>query len=303
MARRTPRVTLIHNPTAGDGEHGAERLVATIEGAGYQVAYFSAKEIRIGKVLARPCDLVAIAGGDGTIRKVAVRARSDGPPLAILPLGTANNIAKSLGVAGSPKKLAASWKDAFERSYHPVEAEGEWGCRRLIEGIGFGAIARAVEAMSDVHPPPEEARQRFCDFVAEAKPVELDIVCDGAGVSGAFVAVEITKIPLVGPNLLLAPNADPSDCRVEITCVPAADEDRRRFIEWLADGDGEAAPAWTCVAARLSVSGRFSRVRLDDKARRTRGKGTITVAAEPEPLRFLVSRDGEAASAPRNESD
>jgi len=293
MTKRTPRVTLIHNPSAGGGEHAAERLVAAIERAGYEVAYFSSKEIRIGKVLDRPCDLVAVAGGDGTVRKVAVRARPDGPPLAVLPLGTANNIAKSLGVSGKPGHLAAGWKDAVERPYHPIEAEGEWGCRRLIEGIGFGAIARAVEAMRDEHPPPEEARQRFCDYLAEAKPVELDIVCDGASVTGAFVSVEITKIPLVGPNLLLAPNADPSDCRVEISCVPAAEEDRQRFSEWLMDGTGEPAPVWTAVAARLSVVGRVMRVRLDDKARRLRGKSTIAVAAEEQPLHFLVPR-GEA---------
>jgi diacylglycerol kinase family enzyme len=298
MAHKTPRVTLIHNPTAGGGEHAAERLVAAIERAGYTVRYYSSKEVRISKVLDRPCEIVAIAGGDGTIRKVAVRARPDGPPLAILPLGTANNIAKSLGVSGQPGRLAAGWKEATERPYHRIGAEGEWGCRRLIEGIGFGAIARAVEAMSDEHPPPDEARERFCDFVAKADPVELDIVCDGAAVSGAFVSVEITKIPLVGPNLLLAPKADPSDCRVEISCVPAAEEDRRRFGEWLAgEANGEAAPVWSVVAAKLSVEGQFIRVRLDDKARRVRGKGTISVAAEAEPLRFLVSHYEEPDSA------
>lgn len=299
MPHRTPRVTLIHNPSAGGGEHTAERLVAAIERAGYKVAYFSVKEIRISKVLQRSCDIVAVAGGDGTIRKVAVRARPDGPPLAVLPLGTANNIAKSLGVSGQPARLAARWKEAAERPYHPIQAEGEWGCRRLIEGIGFGAIARAIEVMSDEHPPPEEARERFCQYVNEAEPVELDIVTDGATVSGAFVSVEITKIPLVGPNLLLAPNADPSDCRVEISCVPAAEEDRRRFTEWLAadgsDGADPPAPIWTAVATKLSVVGRVPRVRLDDKTRKLRAKGTISVAAEPEPIRFLVSPDEDPA--------
>ena len=294
MAQKTPRVTLIHNPTAGGGEHTAEKLVAAIERAGYQVTYFSSKEVRISRVLKRSCDIVAIAGGDGTIRKVAVRARPDGPPLAILPLGTANNIAKSLGVAGQPGRLAAGWKEAAERPYHPIEAAGEWGCRRLIEGIGFGAIANAVEAMSNEHPGPDAARQRFCDFVAEAEPVELDIVCDGATVSGAFVSVEITTIPLVGPNLLLAPNADPSERRIEISCVPAAEEDRRRFTEWLEDDGGAPAPTWSAAADKLSVVGRVTRVRLDDKARKMRGKGTISVAAEDAPLHFLVSqREGE----------
>lgn len=289
MANRTPRVTLIHNPSAGEGGHEAERLVAAIERAGYKVAYFSRQEVRLSKVLDRACDLIAVAGGDGTIRRVAVRAKPDGPPLAILPLGTANNIAKSLGVHGTPGRLAAGWKEAAERPYHPIRAEGEWGCRRLIEGLGFGAITSAVEAMSNEHPQPEEARDRFCEFVAEAEPVELEIVCDGATVSGAFVSVEITKIPLIGPNLLIAPKAEPSDNRVEISCIPAAEEDRRRFTEWLADGaDGSPAPAWNAVATELAVIGSFARIRLDDKTRKLRGKGTIAVAAEEQPIRFLV---------------
>jgi hypothetical protein len=110
-----------------------------------------------------------------------------------------------------------------------------------------------------------------------------------------FHAVEITKIPLVGPNLLLAPKADPSDCRVEISCVPAAEEDRHRFTEWLAANGDDPAPTWSAVATKLSVEGRFLRVRLDDKARRTKGKGKISVTDEHKPLRFLVCYDDAVA--------
>src|SRR5207237_1522321 len=156
------------------------------------------------------------------------------------------------------------------RPSHRIEAEADWGSRCLMEGIGFGAIARAVEAMRDEHAEPADARQRFCEFVSEAEPVELDIACDGATVSGAFVSVEITKIPLVGPNLLLAPNADPSDCRVEISCVPAAEEDRRRFTEWLAEDGGPPASVWTAVATQLTVAGRLVRVQLPGQARKLR---------------------------------
>jgi diacylglycerol kinase family enzyme len=34
------------------------------------------------------------------VARVIAHARSDGPPIAILPLGTANNIANSLGIDG-----------------------------------------------------------------------------------------------------------------------------------------------------------------------------------------------------------
>ena len=232
-----------------------------------------------------------VAGGDGTFRKVARKADSGGPPIALLPLGTANNIAKSIGIAGTPKEIVDSWRKAQERAYYPMRAQGEWGSRRLIEGLGFGAIARAIDAMSDETVEPDIARQRLWSFVADAAPIELDIECDGVRVSGEFVAVEIISIPLVGPNLLLAPQADPSDRRVEVVCVPASKTEQRRFAEWLATGHDNPAPAWTSTATSLSLEGRLSRVRLDDKARKLKSKGVskVLVNVEAEAVRVLVS--------------
>ena len=283
---------MIHNPNAGCGEPESRTLVALIEKSGYAVSYFSSKEHSVAEILQRPSDLIVVAGGDGTFRKVARKADTGGPPIALLPLGTANNIAKSLGIAGTPKEIVNSWRQAQESAYYPMRAEGEWGSRRLIEGLGCGAIARAIDAMSDDTVEPNTARQRLWSFVADAAPIELDLICDGVRVSGEFVAVEIISIPLVGPHLLLAPQADPSDRRVEVVCVPASATEQRRFAEWLATGSHDnPAPAWTSTATSLSLEGRLSRVRLDDKARKLKSKGIskVLVDVEPEAVRVLVS--------------
>src|SRR5882672_1602393 len=102
MAVSLRRVTLIHNQSAGERDHDRCDLVAAITGAGYDVAYFDAKKCDIAQVLKEPAALIAVAGGDGTVRKVAAIATSGGPPLAILPLGKANNIAKSLRIVATP---------------------------------------------------------------------------------------------------------------------------------------------------------------------------------------------------------
>ena len=42
-------------------------------------------------------DLIVAAGGDGTVATVATLASASSVPLAILPLGTANNVARTVG--------------------------------------------------------------------------------------------------------------------------------------------------------------------------------------------------------------
>jgi diacylglycerol kinase family enzyme len=48
-------------------------------------------------------DLVVAAGGDGTVRGCAEGLAETGVPLAIVPHGTANLLARSLGIPGHPK--------------------------------------------------------------------------------------------------------------------------------------------------------------------------------------------------------
>jgi diacylglycerol kinase (ATP) len=68
------RVTLIHNPGAGkQGRNGAGRLVALLSEAGHAVRYQSSKDDGWEQTLEEPADLVAVAGGDGTVSRVARR--------------------------------------------------------------------------------------------------------------------------------------------------------------------------------------------------------------------------------------
>ena len=82
------RITLIHNPKAGDAEHGKKELMAALAKAGHHATYQSTKKGDYEKALKKPTDLVLVAGGDGTVTKVAWRLIDTGIPLSVLPLGT-----------------------------------------------------------------------------------------------------------------------------------------------------------------------------------------------------------------------
>src|SRR5256885_14372140 len=101
------RIILMHNPTAGRGKHDKRELMAALAKAGHHAIYQSTKKSDYPKALKKPTDLVLAAGGDGTIGKVAPRILDSGIPLSVVPLGTANNIARSLGVHPPPGKNIA----------------------------------------------------------------------------------------------------------------------------------------------------------------------------------------------------
>ncbi len=107
------KIKLVHNPGAGDEVHGKETLIKQIEAAGFECRYSSTKADG-WKVVEDDIDMIAVAGGDGTVRKVVkqlLQQNSKGKsfPIAVLPLGTANNIAKTFEIDTDTNNVIASW--------------------------------------------------------------------------------------------------------------------------------------------------------------------------------------------------
>ena len=95
------KVMLLHNPTAGASHPNAETLLKGIRKTlGVKPSYFSIKNADWKDALSKRWDAVILAGGDGTVGKSVRRLRERKTPIAILPLGTANNIARSLSIEG-----------------------------------------------------------------------------------------------------------------------------------------------------------------------------------------------------------
>src|SRR5437016_9776749 len=138
------RITLIHNPKAGDAKHGKRQLMAALAKAGHHATYQSTKEPGLKKALKKPTDLVLAAGGDGTTAKVASRLVDSGIPLSVLPLGTANNLARALGFVASPEEIIARLEGGRKRAFDVGLAYGPWGKRYFFEAVGGGLLADYV---------------------------------------------------------------------------------------------------------------------------------------------------------------
>src|SRR6266480_8026717 len=135
------RITLMHNPKAGDAEHGRKQLMAALAEAGHHATYQSTKERGFKKALKQPTDLVLAAGGDGTVGKVATRLIDSGVPLSVLPLGTANNLARTLGFVASPEEIVANLENGSKRVFDVGLAIGPCGKEYFFESGGGGLLA------------------------------------------------------------------------------------------------------------------------------------------------------------------
>ena len=154
------KIILIHNPEAGDdAKPTANQLLRMIRAAGHRVRYQSSKEKKWTRILKETCDLVAVAGGDGTVGKVARRLVGSRTPIAVLPTGTANNVANTLALTGTTlDQLIAGWNAARCVNFDAGIAKGPWGSKPFIEGFGIGLFAETMFQIEDGNSRVSDAK-------------------------------------------------------------------------------------------------------------------------------------------------
>jgi diacylglycerol kinase (ATP) len=84
---------------------------------------------------------VIAAGGDGTVQKTAWEIMGSGVPLAIFPLGTANNLARSLGFTAPVHEIAQLLDSGKRRPFDLGVGRNGSQCRYFFEAAGGGLFA------------------------------------------------------------------------------------------------------------------------------------------------------------------
>ena len=140
------KMMLIVNPVAGRGAFKLNFADAMqlLGSAGYRVdLYFTAARgdaTAFSAAHAAAYDLVACIGGDGTLSEVisGLLDLKDPPPLGYFPMGTANDVATTLGLPKNNSLLAA--RRLVEGTEHPYDV-GLFGDHEHFAYIaGFGAF-------------------------------------------------------------------------------------------------------------------------------------------------------------------
>ncbi len=95
---------------------------------------------------------IVAAGGDGTVAQFCWQRQMHQVPFAAIPIGTANNIAKTLGVLGDARELVETWSTSprAERPFDIGAIVAPWGHYRFVEAVGGGPMAELIRRGEEV---------------------------------------------------------------------------------------------------------------------------------------------------------
>ncbi len=227
----TVRITLIINPRDPERLDELRGVVEKLRRAGHQVHPHLTFERGDGRRVAREgaewgAEVVIAAGGDGTVNEVAnglmEHAQGEGgssPRLAILPLGTANDLASALEV---PLELAAAAEVAVGGRSREVDVG-------MVEGRCFLNVSTGGIGAEATEETPSDAKRALGALaymvtgVRKFAALEVSrarFVCgDEVAFEGAFLLFAVGNSTRTGGGNLLTPRADMRDGLLDLCVV------------------------------------------------------------------------------------
>jgi diacylglycerol kinase (ATP) len=289
------KAVLFHNPKLGKKGQGKEEVLAALKLADHSARYVSTKGDDLQKELESvSADFVVVAGGDGTVAEVIARLGDRRLPIGILPLGTANNIARSLEIGGEPQVLVESWNLEKTRRLDVCRADGPWGVSPFVESFGLGLLPEMILKANKKGKEKgalnlKQGRELLSQLARDGKPLKLEIMIDGRKLDGEWLGVEVMNIPYTGPGLALSPEADFADGMIELVCFDKGKADE--LCEWFDTPAETVAPTTVRRGKLVTLSWSEAPHRVDDEAFKAEERTkVVTLRCDDEPARILETR-------------
>lgn len=292
---------ILHNPNAGNQEKSKKELLELMKMNGFDCGYSSTKKVG-WKKMKNNTDFLVVAGGDGTIRQVALKLiekKSDRQnlPIMLLPLGTANNVAKSLGIEGHVEEIMRNIDVDEIKPYDIGRVKGLKDEMIFLESFGFGIFPLLMKKMKDVpereDSTPEEnlktALETLHGIVLNSVAQPYTIKVDGVTYTDNFLLVELMNTPSIGPNLNISPTSDPGDGELELILVTEAQrEEFARYVSYKIGGIEKEFLARTVKVKRISIIGGPGPVHVDDELLELKKPRKIRIQPEHGMMEFFV---------------
>lgn len=303
MKKADKLVRLIHNPNAGEGKYSKTEIVKIMRKHGYKCAYVSSEKKSL-KDIAPETQFIAIAGGDGTIRKTIMNLLGKKlkfkRPIALLPFGTANNIATSLGINEDVSKNVSTWDDYKLRNFDVGQVIGLEKAAYFIEALGFGLFPKLIDTLdktdtAHIENADDEFELALSELlkITQSYPaIPCTIAIDDTIIKEDCLMVEVMNISRLGPNLKLSEKADPGDGFFDVVIVPA---DKRsvmeRYIKGISEGKKPVFPIKPIQAKKLSIRWEGKDIHIDDEIRNEADAYQLQISLLHSLLEVIVNKN------------
>lgn len=193
----------------------------------YRPNGISAMATAVRAEIAAGCTLVIAAGGDGTVNVIINALAGSSAALGILPLGTANDLARQFGL---PETATAAAHRIVAGTPRPIDLLTVNGVRFCTVG-GCGLVARCAQRANLLRAPSSPVRTFARALGTAVYGIEAlreisfhrqpgsQVTLDGnhpASLHGLFVANQSR----LGANLKLPADSDHADGRFELCLLP-----------------------------------------------------------------------------------
>jgi diacylglycerol kinase (ATP) len=220
------RIRLIANPGAGTAARLAEfdaflnRPDVTVVRPDSPEGFAAAVRAAVGA-----CDLLAVAGGDGTVHAAVNALGPDFPglPLAVLPLGTGNDFARTLAVSADPVA------DLLRRRVKRLDVIRVTGgptafAVNAVTGGFSGQVAADVTGELKQAWGPLAYLRGAAGVVASRQTYQLTLALDGRPPEAVEVLnVVVANARFAAGGVAVAPTADPQDGKLDVVLVLPGD--------------------------------------------------------------------------------
>ncbi len=302
--RPSPKAALVYNPTKVDGDALREQVASLAAAAGWSEPLFYETTVDdLGDDVTRQAleegvDVVLVAGGDGTVRAVSEAMTGSDVPLAIVPSGTGNLLARNLRLPLDDAEAVIA--AAFDGDVHAIDVGiatfarpgGESEKRAFVVMGGMGLDAAMIANTSGTLKK-KVGWVAYVDGAARslmsAKPFPVMYQVPGHKVHRSNVqSVVFANCGSLPAGLELIPEASVTDGQLDIAIFQP-----KNPFGWLL--------VWRRVAWDNSVLRRFRAGRRmlslrtrDNAVRFTRGTGIDLAAQAAQPVQLDGDEFGEA---------
>ncbi|WP_194397841.1 diacylglycerol kinase [Microbacterium atlanticum] len=232
------KVALLVNPAARAGAHTGAAMTAAerLRAHGVQTTVVSGGSAAESSALLRTAvaagvDAVAVVGGDGTVNLALQEVAGTGIPLGIVPSGTGNDFAATLGLRELDARAAADAIAAGRTRTVDLArvTRGDGSSRYFGTVLASGFDSKVNDRANAMRWPRGGSRYNIAiliEFLTLAGiPYEVDLeLADGTAVhvAGDQVMATVGNGRIYGSGIPICPDADPADGLLDVVLVRPA---------------------------------------------------------------------------------